>query len=39
MDACLHYSIPRLPASGVASWNNMVVLGGSDLKSVRHRQP
>lgn len=26
------YSIPRLPASGVASWNNMVVLGGSDLK-------
>lgn len=26
------YSIPRLPASGVASWENMVVLGGSDLK-------
>ncbi len=26
------YSIPRLPASGVATWNNMVVLGGSDLK-------
>jgi hypothetical protein len=26
------YAIPRLPASGVANWNNMVVLGGSDLK-------
>ncbi|HEY9787213.1 MAG TPA: hypothetical protein V6D17_17620 [Candidatus Obscuribacterales bacterium] len=26
------YSIPRLPASSVASWGNLVVLGSSDLK-------
>lgn len=26
------FSIPRLPASGVAVWGNLVVLGGADLK-------
>lgn len=26
------YSIPRLPASGVATWGDLVVLAGSDLK-------
>lgn len=26
------FSIPRLPASGVAAWGNLVVLGGADLK-------
>lgn len=27
-----NYSIPRLPASGIAAWGNKVVIAGSDLK-------
>ncbi|HEY9679584.1 MAG TPA: hypothetical protein V6C76_16365 [Drouetiella sp.] len=34
-----NYSIPRLPASSLASWNNSVVLAGSDLKLYNIQEP
>jgi hypothetical protein len=33
------YTIPRLPASGIATWGERVVIGGSDLKLYDITQP
>lgn len=35
----LTYAIPRMPASAVASWGDLVVLGGADLKLYNVSRP
>lgn len=35
----LTYAIPRMPASAVASWGDLVVLGGADLKLYNVAKP